>query len=357
MQWDFQMEAKIGGSKLIDNIHPLQRWIASHNPGPLVVEVSASYGCNHNCMHCGFQQLSPYSRKRHFLDPAVFKKFLCDFKTLGGLEIYFAGNGEPLLNRSLPEWIKYGKEIGLNMTVSTNGVLLGKTKIRSILPYVKWIRFSVNGGDRETYVKAHRCHEQDFDKLVRNLESAVKYRNYNELTTNLIIQFLIYELNWKSIRGILDIHKRIGTDLLIFRNVAVEDGKKSDQIRYIMDRLKEMEGEEKVEIRWDTFKEMDDELTWDKCYGINFRTNMDDKGNLFTCYRHLYKNSIYGNIHNKSFIEIWQSSYKRELFSIIEQGREIPICKKWCQAIYDNLFIRDHLNALSKEEEKGNEKN
>lgn len=336
------MKFKVGGSQLKDNIARLHKWKDGNNPGPLVIEITATHGCNHNCLHCSYQQYSPYDRYKFFSDSTVFKQFLQDFKSLGGVEVYFGGKGEPMLNPLLSEWIQYGHGIGLNMTIGSNGILLNDRKSRAILPFVKWIKFSVNAGDRLTYTKVHRCKAGDFDKLIHNLEKTVKNRNFYNLDALIVIQFLTYDSNWTSIPSILDIHRKIGTDLLIFRNVVPKE-KPLFYSKDIIDALKEIDGEERVHIRWDTYREKGGELDWKKCYGINFRTNMDQEGNLFTCFRQVFKDSIYGNIHKDRFINIWSSSRKKKVFSEVEQQAGRPDCKKWCSAAYDNAFIRNYL--------------
>jgi len=341
------MKLKIGGSQLKDNLHHLERWRAGDNPGPLIVEISPTYGCNHDCVHCSYQQYSPYDRYKFLSDSVVLKQFLSEFKSLGGVEVYFAGTGEPMMNSLLTEWIQYGYNIGLNVTLGTNGVLLNSQKMKGILPFVKWIKFSVNGGDRVTYTKVHRCNATDFDRLIRNLENAVQYRDSYNLDVRLVIQFLTSNFNWTSIPSILNIHKNIGTDLLIFRNAIPKDG----PLIYSQDiikTLKEINAEEKVHIRWDTYQQRINNFGWEKCYGINFRTNMDYEGNLFTCFRHCFRNSTYGNIFNERFMNIWNSTRKKKIFSEVEEELDRPDCKKWCQVAYDNVFLRDYLEEREK---------
>lgn len=339
------MKIKIGGSKIKDNISYLENWRKGNNPGPLVVEIGPVYGCNHSCEHCGFQKYSlsytGYKFYNFFTDSDILKKFLDEFKYLGGIEVYFAGYGEPLLNPLLTEWIQYGHKIGLSIALSTNGVLLNDKKISDILPFLSWIKFSINGGNKTIYTKVHRCKNYDFEKLLHNLEQVVNYRNSNKLNTKLVIQFLTYNLNWQSIPDILNIHKNIGTDLLTFRNVVLKD-KNLFYFKNIIDFLKEIDGE-KIDIRWDSFQEIGKNLNWKKCYGINFRTNLDHRGNLFTCCRHFLTNSIYGNIHKDSFVKIWNSEHKKKIFAEVEQGYEKNGCMKWCGSLFDNIFIENYL--------------
>jgi radical SAM protein with 4Fe4S-binding SPASM domain len=233
--------------------------------------------------------------------------------------------------------------------MSTNGVpLINKKKMEGIMPYAKWIRFSVNGGTKEDYSNVHACDEADFERLVQVLDNCAKYKKENKLDVQLIIQFIIYDLNWTSIQQIVDIHKKVGTDQLVFRKVIKDPGE--DRVNFnprIMDELKKIDGEKDVVIRWKTFEKQDDTLRWKKCYGINFRINMDHKGDLNTCNRNLFKNSKFGNIHEQSFIDIWNSEKRKKMFRAIEDQVGIPDCARFCQTSFDNMIIEQKLRNES----------
>lgn len=333
---------QIGGSLLAINEQCLNDWINGDNPGPLVVEAGISHGCNHDCVHCGFQQFSRYRDTKHFIDRNIFLKFMKEFKEAGGIEIYFAGNGEPLLHPDIGDFFCYGKELGLRINLSSNGILLNEAMSNRLLPVVNWIRFSVNGGNPEAYATVHKCDSTEFDILKANLIKAVEIRNEHNFAARLVIQFLVYELNWKSIHDAVAMHKTIGTDLLIFRNATFNNQKHIQISDHILDALKEVADEDHVQVRWDTFQQGEQEPNWSKCYGINFRTNLNDKGELFTCF---CTDCVYGNITQLSLSEIWNSQRKRDLFSKIEQGVYIPECHKWCPTSYDNCFIEQKLSG------------
>ncbi|MBN1764832.1 MAG: radical SAM protein [Sedimentisphaerales bacterium] len=338
---------KIGGSQLSENQEHFQRWLRGENPGPLAIEVGVAHGCNQNCVHCGFQQYSRYGDKIHCLEPPeAFDHFLEDFAQLGGREVYFAGHGEPLIHPQLPHWAAYGKSLGLDMTLSTNGILLKEHNRHDVLHNMKWIRFSISGGDTETYSQVHRCPETSFARLVDNLRRAVDYRNQSGLNVKLTILFIVYDLNWHSIPGIVRLHQEVGTDLLILRKANFDNDRQDIQpMKEMKAAVREFEGTDKVEIRWDSFQRPVKNHNWTKCYGIHFRTNMDSDGNVYTCARHFYKNSIYGNIIRQRFRDIWNSAEKNRIFAEAEQAREMALCGGMCQAGKDNIYIEQYRAA------------
>lgn len=333
---------KVGGSKLEKNPDYLRKWANGENLGPLVIEVGIAHGCNQNCVHCGYQQYSPYDKRKTFLEPEIFKQFLEDFHAMGGQEVFFAGHGEPMLHPNLPDFIRHGHHLGLSMALSSNGIALTEKNTREIVPYASWIRLSVNGGNRDTYAKVHSCKERDFDQLVRNLSYATDYSRNHSLPGILALQFVAFDLNWLSIPDMVALHKQVGTDQLIFRSKVDKEGR-GHATPEMFRLLKTAEQEENVWVRWESFEDKERTPQWSQCYCIHFRTNMDDQGNLFACQRDFHSNSQFGNIREHRFRDLWNSTAKRELFATIETGKDIPICGKWCQSPMDNVLAEKYL--------------
>ncbi|MBF0466739.1 MAG: radical SAM protein [Nitrospirae bacterium] len=330
----------VGGSKLVSNPEHFNKWLRGENPGPLVIEVGATNGCNHNCVHCMFQQYVKYKKEKSFIDLLSFKNFLDDFKAMGGIEVYFAGNGEPLLNESLPDFIEHGSSVGLNMAMSTNGVFLTPEVSERILPCMRFLKFSINGSDRESYKRIHRCDESDFDTVIKNIGYAVSFRNEHKLNLQIVLQFLTLRTNYKAVEGIVRICKQLDADKVIIRNAIFKNNTMATYSDEFVQYLKSINDDGKVDIRWDTFgiTEMEEKV-WTHCYGINFRTNMDTRGNLFTCNKTLDTDSTFGNIIEERFSAIWNSERKRAVFAEVEKGENISGCKGWCQTSFDNVYI------------------
>ena len=161
---------KNGGSKLTTNKEVFHKWIKKEDTGPLVIEVGVTYGCNQDCVHCSFQQFKKYDHY-DFIHRESFLDFLDDFKEMGGIEVYFAGNGEPLLHPNICEFFEYGNKIGLDMSMSTNGVPLTQEMAERILPNAKWINISISGGNVKTYSKIHKCPDSEFYEVIENIKS------------------------------------------------------------------------------------------------------------------------------------------------------------------------------------------
>ena len=90
---------------------------------PLYVKIKINYGCNLKCEMCKHwrdTREAPISMGR-------FKEVLTELAELGTKKIHFSG-GEPMLRPRLPELVGYATELGMRVTLTTNGTLINKEK-------------------------------------------------------------------------------------------------------------------------------------------------------------------------------------------------------------------------------------
>ena len=99
--------------------------------------------CNLRCPHC---YMKAGEKMKNELSCDDWKDLLTDFKNEGGKGVTFTG-GEPLMNKSFGEIVKHAHNIGLEVTVLTNGILWDEEKINSLYPYITEIQISIDGFD------------------------------------------------------------------------------------------------------------------------------------------------------------------------------------------------------------------
>jgi radical SAM protein with 4Fe4S-binding SPASM domain len=330
---------KDGSSKLVTNPKHFQKWLDKENVGPLVIEVGVTYGCNHDCVHCSFQQFDPYNGV-NFIDKDSFIKFLDDFKSMGGIEVYFAGNGEPLLHPNICDFFEYGKKIGLDMTMSTNGEYLTPEVSERILPTAKWINFSINGGNVHDYTTVHKCTEESFYKVCQNIKDFMAYKKEHNLDIKIVMQYIAYSLNKNGIDDIVKLFQDLGADQLNLRSAGFKSEYNTFEDNKIFNKLEEVQDIEGVVVRWNSDMSV---APWSKCSGINFRINMDYKGNIYPCSKNYYEDCTIGSIEDKSFKDIWNSEKKKITFHRVENTDDTTKCRTWCQCRGDNVYIENFL--------------
>ncbi|MFJ8730263.1 radical SAM protein [Streptomyces bauhiniae] len=149
---------------------PLQDSVLVRAPSPYGM-ARASYeinkGCDYDCPHCylGLKRFEgmPWADKVRLLDI---------MRDAGVLWLQITG-GEPLIDREFPETYAYAYDLGIMLTISTNGSQLHKPKILEALterpPH--HLSLSVYGATEETYDGFTR-NRGAFGRFVRGLDAA-----------------------------------------------------------------------------------------------------------------------------------------------------------------------------------------
>lgn len=120
--------------------------------------------CNQCCRHCYMYAGEIIIEE---LSPEEWIKVLQEFKDNGGHGVTFTG-GEPMVYRGFDKVIKYAHEIGLAVTVLSNGILWTKEQIESLHEYIDEIQISLDGYDKDSYYSVRQY--DGFDKAVECIE-------------------------------------------------------------------------------------------------------------------------------------------------------------------------------------------
>lgn len=146
-------------------------------PFPRHVSVELSNVCNHSCTFCAY---SVMERTKGNINVERLEKWLLEAYELGSREIGFHSGAEPFASPYLEHFTEYAKKIGYEYAyISTNGSLaVPKRMSRVIDAGMDSIKFSINGGDRETYQKIHG--KDHFDTVIDHLRFAHEHRGVRE---------------------------------------------------------------------------------------------------------------------------------------------------------------------------------
>jgi len=171
-------------------------------PKELFLEVNNT--CNHHCFFCSNSKMQ---RSKEFIDDELAKRVMNDAFKSGATDITFYATGEPLVFPKLAEYIQYAKNIGyLYVFLTTNGSLSTDAKMKSIIDAgLDSVKFSINAGSRESYLKVHG--KDDFDKVV---ESVRRWYDYKKQTASKIKIFVSFIPTHETIDEYALLMKQIG---------------------------------------------------------------------------------------------------------------------------------------------------
>lgn len=340
-------DLRIDSHKLIFHPDRVSKWLSGGNIYPLTVEISISGGCNHRCQFCAFDYLG---FKAAILEEDLLLDNLRIMAINGVKSVVYAGEGEPLVHKSAPNIIQKTKQLGLDAAMSSNGVLLTETVAESCLPFLSWVRFSVNAGTSQTYQKIHGSRTEDFQTVLANLHNAVEIKLRNNLTTTLGVQLLLIPENINEVVTLGNIMKEIGVDYYTVKPYSHHPksinniGQSIDYQNHIdlEKELKELEEPDGFKIYFrhhSMLKRSQHQRHYQQCLGLPFWTFIDSRANVWGCSAFLSDPQFcYGNLHEKSFVQIWESDHRQRVLEYIK-NMDISDCRELCRLDEINSYL------------------
>jgi radical SAM protein with 4Fe4S-binding SPASM domain len=158
--------------------------------GPLHVDLELNFTCNLRCEMCVFSlskdEIAKWGNSSKSISYEQAKKILDECKQNGAVSVGFSGVGEPLLNKWLPDLVKYAHDIGyLDIMFNTNGVLMNEEVSRKLIESgLTRIMISLDALTKEVYEKIRIG--SDYDKVLNNLETMLSLRKQLNSITPLV---------------------------------------------------------------------------------------------------------------------------------------------------------------------------
>jgi len=345
----------IDSHKLIYHPHRISKWMQCHENWkeaksiyPIYLEISPYGACNHRCIFCALDYVGYQNRS---LDENILRKRLTEMASLGIKSVMFAGEGEPMLWRPLPDILDHCSSSGIDTSLTTNMVLFSEKNVDAILRNCIWIKTSINAGTAETYSKIHRTKASDFDRVLNNFKMCVARRKEKGYTCTIGGQMLLLPENADEAftlgRGL----KEIGIDYLVIKPY-------SQHLRSItkkyggIDYRKFLNLEEKLQsLNRDGFnvifrartmsKLFENERGYNVCYSTPFFwAYIASDGCIYGCSAYLGDERFcYGNINESRFKEIWEGDRRKESYHFIKHALNIDECRKNCRMDEINRYL------------------
>lgn len=184
---------------------------------PAYIKIEPSRSCNLSCLGCYHGQKSGIpknSATNNNLQYSDFKSIIDPISnTLLGIS--FSYLGEPLLNNSLFEMVRYAhnKNIG-TMFPSNLSVKLSEAKIRTLVASgLDLLLVSLDGAKEKTYLKYRKG--GDFNLILKNVDKikAIK-KELSSKTPRLVWKYTVFEHNENEVKWAKENYKKIGFDSL-----------------------------------------------------------------------------------------------------------------------------------------------
>jgi MoaA/NifB/PqqE/SkfB family radical SAM enzyme len=338
---------RIDSHKLIYHVHRVSDWLRGEQVYPIYLEISPAGGCNHRCTFCA-KDFMGYQKR--YLDSDVLQHRLREMGSLGVKSVMYAGEGEPLLHQDIGDIVKETRASGIDVALTTNGVLLTEPLCDQILANTEWIKVSINAGTPASYSKIHRCKPTDFDRVVDNMAAAATMRVQRGYQCVLGLQMLLLPENWDEAETLARIARDIGMDYLVVKPYSHHPDSKTQQYADISyEGHAELEkqlrahdtGNFRVVFRAETMEQWDQgERHYDTCLALPFWAYLDSGGTLWGCSTYLEdKRFRYGNIYEESFASIWNGQPRLDALGLANEGFHLGHCRYNCRMDKINKYL------------------
>ncbi len=337
---------RMDSHKLMYHPDTVARWMKGENIYPIEVEISPSGACNHRCVFCAVDYIG---YQPNFLDKDIILRDISKMSRKGLKSVICSGEGEPLLNKDMPDIANGIKACGVDLAMSTNGVFFTKKKAEECLKAFTWVRFSVASMEEQSYDRIQRGKAGDLGKVKVNLENIVRVKKNQNLKTTLGVQCLLLPDNADQLPDMAKQLREIGVDYLTIKPYSQHlHSANTYQIDY--NQMIELEQEIKeystenfaVYFRTNAMRKIHHDKYYRICYGLPFMTHIDAKGNVWPCVAHIGTEEFcYGNINEQTFEEIWEGQKRQEVVGKLRELDINKVCREACRLDEINKYLNE----------------
>lgn len=340
---------RMDSHKLIYHPDTVARWLKGEEIYPIEVEISPSGACNHRCTFCAVDYIG---YRPNYLKKDIILRDIKQMSSKGLKSVICSGEGEPLLNKNLPDIVNGIKSFGVDVAMSTNGALFTREKLEDCLSAFTWVRYSVASMEESSYDAIQRGKPGDLQRVKENLLAAVEVKKAQGLHTTLGVQCLLMPENAAQLPLMAKTLREIGVDYLTIKPYSQH--LHSDHVWNIdYEEMLELEKELKsyettsfsIFFRANAMKKIHHEKCYKVCYGLPFMTHIDASGNVWPCIAHIGTESFsYGNINENTFKEIWEGQRRKEVVEKLSKLDINRVCREACRLDNINIYLNELKN-------------
>lgn len=319
--------------------------------GPLYTEMELTTVCPHHCSFCGVDHL--VNREKVFLDEALAIRILDALAACGNRSVLVSGHGEPLLHPKAAAILRHASSL-MSTALTTNGVLFDEHD-PALMDGLKWLRFSVNGGDPETYARVHGASMRTFGRVLRNIEAAVRHKRERGLSCIVGTQAVLLDENAEGLVDLAREVKRLGVDYFSVKPYSqhpLASPRPPPDYRKAADlerRLRSLEDDAfRVHFRSLSLARVGREKGYGRCHGTHFLAFVGADGGLWECNVFVGDPRFYvGDLNQEGLAALWTGARRREVLRFVSEGLDLAGCRDVCRMDACNRYLWRLMHPLA----------
>lgn len=272
------------------------------------------------------------TRAKEHMEFETFKKIISDIKEFKPT-ISLHHSGESFLHNELMDFIKYAKENGLEVVMTTNGTLIDKDNWAILNSGIDILNISFAGVDEEDYALIRQKNE--YEKVKQNTIYIAARKVEKNVKMNIMVNIVQTQNNEDRITKFKEFYESLeGINDVLIRNLMDWHGevdveglaleKKKGHNKYVMAAWRRMHRIfYKINGKQDHFNK------GQICPSLYYSAGILSNGVVVPCCYDFNGDINLGNIKEKSFMEIWNGEKMEELRGILSSEKRTakhPIC-------------------------------
>lgn len=296
---------------------------------PISYSIEPTNHCNLKCPECP-SGLGTLTRPLGLLNFDDFKSWIDQIKDYGFyIQLFF--QGEPYINKNLPEMIRYAQQRNVYVSISTNGHFVNEKNVEHILKNAPdKLIYSVDGLDEESYQKyrvggTFKQADQGLRLLINRKKQLNQKKPYVEF------QFIVMKQNEHQLDDVRDYCNEVGVDKLVFKTMQISSYENA--VKFLPNnpnyrRYFVQDGQFSIKSKlknhcfalWRTSV-----LTWD--------------GKVVPCCFDKDAEHTLGIMNGKSFSDIWISDeYQKFRSAVLANRKQTSICTNCTEGLKINIL-------------------
>lgn len=308
------------GVKLLTSYY-LSRWTRKPIQWglPMSVALEPTTSCNLRCPECP-SGLRAFTRPTGMLQKDFFRQTIDQLhRDVFYLIFYF--QGEPYLNPSFLEMVKYASQKGMYTATSTNEHYLNDENAKKTVESgLDRLIISIDGTTQDVY-EQYRVGGK-LEKVLEGARNIVKWKKeLNSRTPFVFFQFLVVKPNEHQLEEVKQLAKEVGVDQVRFKTAQVYDYE-NDPHQLIPTISKYSRYKKNKQGKTVVKNELNNH-----CWRLWHAPVITWDGLVVPCCFDKDAEHRMGDLKNKSFSEVWHNqSYKEFRTSILHSRGNINIC-------------------------------
>ncbi len=198
-------------SALLSGARPVKRLLLAAGRDtaprlPEIVQIESTNICNAKCVFCPRDDMD---RKQGVMEMGLFRKVADECAALGIEHVRMHNYGEPFVDRSLVEKVRYAKQAGIpQVGMISNGSLISEEAARGMIEAgLDAINISVDASGKDVFETTRVGLK--YDKVIGNIERLVRLRAEAGKTRPKLILSFVRQNNSEDERAFIEHWRRI----------------------------------------------------------------------------------------------------------------------------------------------------